>query len=163
VTEQTKEPMSACPRRNVEVATDSRAGKATALFAVVVDDEDAVCQLIAGALADLGIESSSFPTVKPAIASLDQRWPELVFLDIALDQSDAIDMIRDLGKLKFSGIVQLMSGGRPSLIEAVQRIGARHGLLLYPPLQKPFGADAIRELISRVRTAVEFPSRRAVE
>jgi len=47
-------------------------------------------------------------------------------------------------------LVQLMSAGRLPLLEAVQRIGARHGLELRTPLRKPVHADMIREAIANV-------------
>ena len=127
--------------------------KTAAPFALIVDDEEAVCRFLARALAKLGVESSNYQTAKPAIASLDQRRPEIIFLDIALAQSDAIDVIKGLGEKNYAGIIQLMSGGRPQLLEAVQRLGARYGLLLRPPLQKPFRAEAIRDVIDSVRLA----------
>jgi two-component system nitrogen regulation response regulator NtrX len=116
-------------------------------FAVVIDDEKAICQLVAGVLAGLGMESSTYQTASPAIASFDQRRPDIIFLDIALEQSDAIDVIKGLGEKHYTGIVQLMSGGRLPLLEAVQRIGARNGLLLRTPLQKPIRAETIRDVI----------------
>jgi hypothetical protein len=66
---------------------------------------------------------------------------------MSLEQSDAIDVIEGLSEKRYTGIVQLMSGGRLPLLEAMQRIGARNGLVLRPPLQKPFRAEAIREVI----------------
>jgi hypothetical protein len=49
-------------------------------------------------------------------------------------RSDAIDVLRALGERYHGGVVQLMSGGRPSLLEAVARTACgtawacRHGL-----------------------------------
>jgi two-component system nitrogen regulation response regulator NtrX len=120
-------------------------------FAVIVDDEEAICRFIARALARLGVESSTFQTAEPAVASLDQRRPDIVFLDIALAQSDAIDVIKGLSEKHYTGPIQLMSGGRLPLLEAVQRIGARNGLSLRSPLQKPFRAEALREVIVSLR------------
>src|ERR1700694_4624094 len=86
-----------CEHR-IEVAPDAGDVKTAALFALVVDDEEAVCRFVARALGKLGVESSNYQTAKPAIASLDQRRPEIIFLDIALAQSDAIDVIKGLGE-----------------------------------------------------------------
>jgi DNA-binding NtrC family response regulator len=116
-------------------------------FAFIVDDQDGICRIVATALTRLGVESTTFRTAKPAIAALDQRHPDIMFLDVALEHSDAIDVIKGISEKRYTGIVQLMSGGRPALLEAVQRIGARYGLVLRPPLQKPFRAEAIREVI----------------
>ncbi|MGP0090661.1 MAG: response regulator [Xanthobacteraceae bacterium] len=123
------------------------AGDGTPL-ALVIDDQEEICRLVASTLAELGIESIAFQTAEPAIASLDQRRPAIIFLDIALSQSDAIDVIKGLSEKNYTGLVQLMSGGRPSLIEAIRRIATRYGLALCPPLQKPVKADAIRAVVA---------------
>jgi hypothetical protein len=62
-------------------------------------------------------------------------------------RSDAIDVLRGLGKRRYGGTVQLMSGGKPSLLQAVQRIGLRHGINLATPLNKPFTRDTIARTV----------------
>jgi DNA-binding NtrC family response regulator len=124
-------------------AAETAHAKQAAPFALIIDDQEAICRVVAMALTQLGVESAAYQTAKPAIASLDQRRPEIIFLDVALEQSDAIDVIKGLSESRYSGIVQVMSGGRAPLLEAIQRIGARYGLLLPPPLRKPFRRDDI--------------------
>jgi DNA-binding NtrC family response regulator len=121
--------------------------KDTGPFALIIDDQEALCRTIAIVLATIGVESASYQTADSAIASLDQRRPDIIFLDMALEQSDAIDVMKALSAKQYAGIVQLMSGGKPLLLEAVRRIGTRAGLLVRPPLQKPFRAEAVREVI----------------
>jgi DNA-binding NtrC family response regulator len=123
---------------------------AAGLFALVIDDQEAVSQFIAKALTGFGVDSKAYGTAKPAIASLDQRRPDIIFLDIALEQSDAIEVIKGLSEKHYTGIVQLISGGRPWLIDVVQRTGKRYGLNLRPPLQKPIGVAALQESIVSV-------------
>jgi FixJ family two-component response regulator len=122
--------------------------KTVAPFALIIDDEQGICRTIAVVLDTLGVESASYQTASSAIDALDQRRPEIIFLDMSLEQSDAIDVMKGLSEKRYTGIVQLMSGGRLPLLEAVQRIGAHNGLVLRPPLQKPFRGDAIREVIA---------------
>jgi DNA-binding NtrC family response regulator len=121
--------------------------KATAPFALIIDDQEALCRTIEIVLAAIGVESASYQTADSAIASLDQRRPDIIFLDMALEQSDAIDVMKALSAKQYAGIVQLMSGGKPLLLEAVRLIGTRAGLTVRPPLQKPFRAAAVREAI----------------
>jgi DNA-binding NtrC family response regulator len=116
-------------------------------FVLIIDDQESVCRLVATALADVDVECATYMTAKPAISSLDQRRPDVIFLDVALDQSDAIDVIKGLSEKRYTGIVQLMSGGRLALLEAMQRIGARYGLVLRPALQKPFRGDELQQAI----------------
>ena len=116
--------------------------------AFVVDDEDGICQVIMMTLATMGVAAEKFHTARDAVAALDRRLPAIIFLDVALEKSDAIDVIRGLGERGYGGIVQLMSGSNVELLEDVRRIGARHGLNMRPPLSKPFRAGAIRHIVT---------------
>lgn len=116
--------------------------------AFVVDDEDGICKLITMTLATMGVETEKFHTAREAVAALERRPPAIIFLDVALEGSDAVDVIRGLGENGYAGIVQLMSGSNVELLEDVRRIGARHGLTMRPPLSKPFRTDAIRQIIT---------------
>jgi DNA-binding NtrC family response regulator len=130
------------------VAAEAPNVKTSAPYALVVDDQADICRVVATVLADFGVESAAYVTAKPAIASLDRRRPDVIFLDVALDQSDAIDVIKGLAEKHYTGIVQLMSGGRLPLLEAMQRIGQRYGLVLRPALQKPFRGEDIGRAIA---------------
>ena len=122
-------------------------------FALVIDDQEEICQLVVTTLRTLGIESATFSSATPAVAALDRRWPAIIFLDVGLEQSDAIDVIRGLSEKHYTGIVQLMSSGKPWFLEGVQRLATRHALTALPPLQKPVKSDAIRAVIESVGLA----------
>jgi DNA-binding NtrC family response regulator len=130
------------------VAVEAVNLRTPAPFALIIDDQEDICRFVAMALANLGVESAAYVTAKSALASLDQRRPDLIFLDVALEQSDAIDVIKGLSEKRYTGIIQLMSGGRLPLLEAMRRIGARYGLMLRPALQKPFRGEDIRRAIA---------------
>ena len=127
--------------------------QSAAASAFVVDDEDGICKLVAMTLATMGIASEKFHTASEAVAALDAGLPSIIFLDVALKKSDAIDVIRGLGERGYRGIVQLMSGSNVELLEDVRRIGARHGLNMRPPLTKPFRAESIRHVIRETHLA----------
>jgi EAL domain-containing protein (putative c-di-GMP-specific phosphodiesterase class I)/ActR/RegA family two-component response regulator len=116
--------------------------------AFVVDDEEGICKVISMTLASVGIETEKFHNARDAVAALDSRLPAIIFLDVALEGSDAIDVIRGLGERGYAGVVQLMSGSNIALLQDVARVGARHGLHMRPPLEKPFRAEAIRHIVS---------------
>jgi EAL domain-containing protein (putative c-di-GMP-specific phosphodiesterase class I) len=121
--------------------------------AFVVDDEDGICKLIAMTLATMGVEAEKFHNAQDAVAALDRHLPAIIFLDVALLRSDAVDVIRGLGERGYGGIVQLMSGSNADLLEDVRRVGARHGLDMRPPLSKPFRTEAIRQIITSAHLA----------
>jgi EAL domain-containing protein (putative c-di-GMP-specific phosphodiesterase class I)/ActR/RegA family two-component response regulator len=121
--------------------------------AFVVDDEEGICKLITMTLATMGVEAEAFRNARDAVAALDRRLPAIMFLDVALEKSDAIDVIRGLGERSYGGIVQLMSGSNVELLEDVRRIGARHGLNMRAPLTKPFRAEQIRHIVTAAHLA----------
>jgi DNA-binding NtrC family response regulator len=131
-------------------ATDA-ARVADPQLAYVIDDDAGMRQFISTTLCQLGMTVATFQDGKEALASLDGVHPAVIFLDVALLQSDALDVIRGLGALRYGGMVQLMSGGRPSLLDAVRRIGVRHNMRLATPLQKPFEREAIVHLVNSLR------------
>jgi DNA-binding NtrC family response regulator len=122
-------------------------------LAVVIDDDKEMRNFIASALTPLGMRVESFEAAKEAFAALSLRHPAIIFLDIALLRSDAIDVLRGLGERRYGGVVQLISGGRPSLLDAVKRIGVRAGVKLSVPLCKPFASEAIVHVIEELRSA----------
>ncbi len=125
------------------IATDAASIAIDPQLALVIDDDAKVREFIAATLAQLGLKVATFQTAKEALAALDGGHPGIIFLDVALLRSDAIDVLRGLGERRYGGVVQLMSGGRQMLLEAVQRIGVRHGIKLAAPLNKPFAREAI--------------------
>jgi DNA-binding NtrC family response regulator len=128
--------------------TESAGIAADRPLAFVIDDDTRICQFIAATLMEHGIEAATFQTAKPALAAIEQRPPVVVFCDVALLQSDAIDVLRGLGAMRYRGVVQLMSGGNPSLLQAVQRIGVRAGVTVGLPLRKPVTREAIVNVLA---------------
>src|SRR5579864_8450839 len=100
----------------------------------VIDDEDAICEIVTKAFAKLGIETKKLHTAKAAFAELENGHPPIILLDVALAGSDAIDVIHGLAARRYAGIVHIMSGARTDLVSAVERIGKREGLTFGAPL-----------------------------
>jgi FixJ family two-component response regulator len=123
--------------------------------AFVVDDQEDVRQFITTtALAEQDIEIESFQTANSALAALGCDHPAIIFLDVALLHSDAIDVLIGLGAQSYAGVVHLMSAGRPQLVAGVQRLGLRHGVRLAKPLSKPVQRDDLLSAIAEMRIAV---------
>jgi DNA-binding NtrC family response regulator len=133
------------------IATDAARIAVDPHLAFVIDDDAELRQSIELTLAQLGMRVATFQMAKEALASLDGGHPAVIFLDVALLRSDAIDVLRGLGERRYGGTVQLMSGGRQSLLEAIQRIGVRHGVKLASPINKPFPRDAIVQVVDSLR------------
>jgi DNA-binding NtrC family response regulator len=117
-------------------------------LAFIIDDDRTIRVLIEMVLARAGMESALFDGAQTALAALARRRPQIAFLDIALANSDAVDVLKGLSAARYDGIVQLVSGANPTILETVQRIGLRSGLRLAPPLHKPFRGSALRQIVA---------------
>jgi len=118
----------------------------------VVDDEPAIGRFVALALRGFGgVDVEQFIDLASMTVALGERGPDLIFLDISLGSSDAIEAIRHLSTVKYPGVVQLMSGSDAFLLDDVRLIGERHGLRMRPAITKPFRIEAIKAIIEEER------------
>ena len=114
----------------------------------VIDDEEGICKFVSTAVCSMDYEADYFTNATHALRALKHCSPAVIFLDIAIGGSDAVEVIRILGQRQYRGVVQLMSGSNPEILEDVRRVGERHKLIMRPPLKKPFRVDAIRNVLA---------------
>lgn len=113
-------------------------------LAFVLDDEPAVATMICKQLAMLGMEPWQFSDPLKFLTSLRISRPQLVVLDLALGKSDAVDVIRKLEALKFTGRVLLVSGHDQRTLDEIEKIGRSRGLQMLQALQKPFRTSDLK-------------------
>jgi EAL domain-containing protein (putative c-di-GMP-specific phosphodiesterase class I)/CheY-like chemotaxis protein len=133
-------------------------------LAYVLDDNLKVRELLSRMLTKCGFVPREFADTNACIRQIRETYPgarpDVIVLDLALDQSDAIDVIRQLEKLKFTGKVLLISGSDESMLHKVQQIGVSHGLAMLPSLKKPFRMAELRaSLTGAAELRSETPKR----
>src|SRR6476469_5415772 len=92
----------------------------------VVDDEQSIRHFLSLILHGGGIDTEEFAdgaTMRQAIA---RRNPELIFLNVGLESSEAIESVVALGKRGYFGFVQLMSSRGSAVLEHVKSVGEQH-------------------------------------
>ncbi|HZP20494.1 MAG TPA: EAL domain-containing protein [Bauldia sp.] len=123
----------------------------------VVDDEPAIGHFMSIALKNRGVETRVFTSAPELAQGLGKGLPGLIFLDVTLGTSDAIEAIRALAAKGYGGAVQLMSGRDIHLLEEVRRVGERHRLRMLPVLQKPFRVEAVYRVLDGEKLFAETP------
>lgn len=126
--------------------------------AFVLDDDPDIGRLVCNVLASDGFVCRQFSAVAPFLSAFKAGPPALTVLDLALGHSDAIEVIRQLERLKYRGKVLLFSGREEATLQEVQDIGKRRGLTMLPYFRKPFRAEELRELIRSFAEVSETPA-----
>src|ERR1700743_3352114 len=128
----------------------SKNGNLIAPEILVVDDEQDIRELISGILSDEGYETRIAADSDSALASLRQRRPQLLILDIWL-QGSRLDGIQILEQVKrdYPELPVLMISGHGTIETAVSSI--KKGA--YDFIEKPFKADRLCHVVQRALEA----------
>ena len=117
----------------------------------VVDEEPSIRHFLSLILHGAGVDTVEFPDGSTMRKAVEARPPALVFHNISLELTDAIESVIALGRLKYRGAVQLMSGRGAAVLEHIKGIGAQHKLNMMPVLKKPFETDTIIKIIQELK------------
>src|SRR6478736_3065468 len=90
----------------------------------VVDEEPSIRHFLSLILHGAGVDTVEFPDGSTMRKAVEARPPALVFHNISLESTDAIESVIALGRLKYRGAVQLMSARGAAVLEHVKAIGA---------------------------------------
>src|SRR5258708_31961264 len=91
-------------------------------LAYVLDDEPQIAAVVGNALAAVGYDARLFSAPMPFFVEVKKATPEVIVLDLALGQTDAVEVIRRLEVLKFAGKVLLISGRDEVMLGEVHEI-----------------------------------------
>jgi EAL domain-containing protein (putative c-di-GMP-specific phosphodiesterase class I) len=103
------------------------------------------------------LASKSFSEVFDFLAATKLGRPDLLIIDLALGNADAIDVMRQLEIIKYRGRVLLISGREGSTLAESEKIGVARGLRMLPSLQKPFRAAQLLDHVARKPSEREAP------
>ncbi len=117
---------------------------------LIVDDENDICELVAGILQDEGYSTRTARDSDSALASIKSRRPNLLFLDIWLQGSklDGLQLL-DTAKGENPDLPVVMISGHGNVETAVAAI--KRGA--YDFIEKPFKADRLLLVADRALEA----------
>ena len=121
----------------------------------VFEDDRLLGNILADELAELGFRTSLFSDLS-GVDSYRAINPVLIFLDLTLNQTDAVEVLQALSQVDARCPIQLISGDRVEMLDRVKRVGERRGLTMLPVLQKPVGMDELKRIVDEAtRTSSE--------
>jgi EAL domain-containing protein (putative c-di-GMP-specific phosphodiesterase class I)/CheY-like chemotaxis protein len=131
------------------VAAAENSARAPLCF--VVDGDASIRSFLSLVLHGVGVDTEEFAHGKSVEAARGKREPNLVFLNIALESSEAIETVMALGRRGYSGHIQLMSARGSAVLAHVKSIGEQHRLQMLPVLKKPFETSAIIKILHELK------------
>ncbi len=111
---------------------------------LIVDDEDALSELLAKILSAEGYRTVKAGSVAQAIDLGSRIRPDLALLDLRLPDGSGVDALRELKRLDGNiQVVILTAHGSPETVRTAMEIGA------FDYLTKPFDRDELVDVIQR--------------
>ena len=142
-----------------EIAGNAAADGAPARVPVcfVVDEEQSIRHFLSLILHGGGVDTEEFSDGASMRQAIARRNPELIFLNVGLESSEAIETVVALGKRGYFGFVQLMSSRGSAVLEHVKSVGEQHRLQMLPVIKKPFETAAIVAIIQQLKLGHAAP------
>jgi len=147
--------MSAIPAQHIPADGSTRisghAGEERVPLCFVIDGDASIRHFLSLILHGAGIDTEEFADTHSLLPALKRRNPDVVFLNIPLESTEAIEGVVTLGKRGYSGFVQLMSNRGSAVLAHVKSIGEQHRLNMLPVLKKPFETGAILKILQDLK------------
>jgi EAL domain-containing protein (putative c-di-GMP-specific phosphodiesterase class I) len=128
--------------------------------ALVVDDHADVCAMLVDQLRRAGLDASGVVSASELTARLGGAHPDLIVLDLALGETDAIMAFDLLAAAGFRGRTILTSGYQQTILDHARLIGERAGLDIAGVLRKPFRQRDLHALLGEGGAAASRPDGR---
>ena len=123
---------------------------------LVIDDSPYILSLFKTIISSLRVDARFAEDEAVGLKMVPEFAPALIFLDIRLKEGDCIDVMKELARMRYRGVIQLMSGRYKDFLQQVADTGTRMGLNMRTPLQKPFRPAQIRNIIREERLVAEM-------
>lgn len=113
---------------------------------LVIDDEEAICELIVAVAESAGFEATSASLPRDIEDAIGGRF-DLVVLDLSLGEIDGIEIMSKLGATHRGMPVILVSGADQTLLDTAGRIAEMHKLRVIGTFAKPFSLDVLKTVM----------------
>ena len=139
------------PAETTDRAGDGPGAGSRVPICYVVDEDGSIRHFLSLILHGAGLDTEEFADGKAFAQAIVKGSPELVFLNVSLEVSEAIEAILMLARRGYFGFVQLMSTRGAAVLEHVKSVGDQHRLHMLPVLKKPFDTAAVMRIMQQLK------------
>jgi EAL domain-containing protein (putative c-di-GMP-specific phosphodiesterase class I)/ActR/RegA family two-component response regulator len=124
--------------------------EAAALRILVFDDEAAVGRIVTRIATMSGLTASAVTDVAAFEAHVHHDAPDVIILDLQLEDTDGVTQLRWLADHKYTGALILVSGFDERVLNTARTVGLSLGLNLTDVLAKPLRLGDLEALFARL-------------
>jgi sensor c-di-GMP phosphodiesterase-like protein len=117
---------------------------------LVADDDPEICKVLQEVGHACGYETRSVHTGKEFLKALQTFNPTFVTLDLLMNESDGVELLRNLSHENYRHPIILLSGQDERVISAAFKLGKIHGLNMVDGLQKPLKVSMMTYYLSQL-------------
>lgn len=116
---------------------------------LVVDDDELFHQILKEIGSHSGYAVEAAKSLQHLQISYMEFKPTLVFLDLNLEDSDGIEVIRYLADLECKVPIYIMSGFEEKVLLTAMHLGREKGLKIENIVRKPIGLEEVRAILEK--------------
>jgi DNA-binding response OmpR family regulator len=115
---------------------------------LIIDDEPEICAIVEHIAKDCGFEVESATSADAFKAAYSTFQPSVIILDLAVPNTDGIELFRWLENQHCSAAILIVSGFDAKVLESAKRLGEARGLTMGGIITKPMRARDVRALLN---------------
>jgi DNA-binding response OmpR family regulator len=120
---------------------------------LIIDDELEICTIIGDIAKDCGFEVESATSADAFKAVYSTFQPGVIILDLAVPNTDGIELFRWLEEQHCKAAILIVSGFDAKVLESAERLGEARGLAMGGIITKPMRQREIRALLGSLEKA----------
>src|SRR5690554_4659780 len=118
----------------------------------IVDDDPDAGDLIGRIVTRHGGTVRRFRRIEDHLAALTERHPNLIVMDIWLEDADALEAVPRYRAAEYEGHIQVVSARDPQRLFDVYAMCERYGYRALYPIAKPVRSSAMASALDHVRS-----------
>ncbi|MGB0684053.1 MAG: GGDEF/EAL domain-containing response regulator [Magnetovibrionaceae bacterium] len=117
---------------------------------LILDDDHELREFLTLISESQGFETLAVATFVELQKAVGDFQPDMIILDLSLDDADGVEVLRYLGVLESSAAVLLISSFEERLLKSALNLGRSFGLNMLGNLQKPLKPGDVRAELSKL-------------
>lgn len=115
-------------------------------YILVVDDDAAICELIAEILGEEGYEVTTTRDSARALTMIEQRPPVLILLDLSIADQNADDLVAAIRRIPGRTILIIVVSAQTNVGQRARKVGADG--FVPKPFDVPILVDTVQAVLS---------------